>query len=171
MNKIVITLAVLLLSYEINITDVNSNIDTNTILDNTISTTENIEVTKEDVESEIDFDKKVTTITIVEEKDEEIHSTKINTDERKKEALELAKSYIEASTFSKSGLIKQLEYEGYTKKEATYAANRCGADWNEEAIEFALKHTPCSKESLESYLSCFGFTSSQIKFALKEIGY
>ena len=50
-----------------------------------------------------------------------------------KNALESAKSYLDVSPFSHSGLIQQLEFEGYTTEEATYAADNCGADWNEQA--------------------------------------
>ncbi len=37
-----------------------------------------------------------------------------------------AESYLENSNFSRSGLIEQLEYEGYTKQQAVYGVNQTG---------------------------------------------
>ena len=42
--------------------------------------------------------------------------------------------------FSYSGLIDQLEYEGYSSEEAEYAAKNCGADWNEQAVLSAKQY-------------------------------
>ena len=39
-----------------------------------------------------------------------------------------------ASAFSRKGLIEQLEYEGFSNDDATYAVDHCGADWNEQAV-------------------------------------
>lgn len=44
----------------------------------------------------------------------------------KHEAYQAAKGYAEISHFSRSGMIQQLEYEGFTHKQAAYAANRLG---------------------------------------------
>jgi hypothetical protein len=44
----------------------------------------------------------------------------------KHEAYQSAKAYAEFSHFSRSGMIQQLEYEGFTQKQAAYAANRLG---------------------------------------------
>ena len=38
-------------------------------------------------------------------------------------AIESAESYLEYSSFSKSGLIEQLEYEGFTSAQAQYGAD------------------------------------------------
>lgn len=57
-----------------------------------------------------------------------------------KNALSSAKSYLSVMPFSYSGLIKQLEYEGYSKDEATYGADNCGADWNEQAAKSAKSY-------------------------------
>ena len=50
-----------------------------------------------------------------------------------KNALSKAKDYLDYSAFSYSGLVKQLEYEGFTHQEAVYGVDNCGADWNEQA--------------------------------------
>ena len=37
-------------------------------------------------------------------------------------------------SFSKTGLIKRFKFEGFSNAEATYAAEHCEADWNEQAV-------------------------------------
>ena len=49
------------------------------------------------------------------------------------EAIDLAKYYIKTYAFARASLIKQLEYDGYAHDTAVYAADNCGADWNEQA--------------------------------------
>lgn len=43
-----------------------------------------------------------------------------------KNALSKAKSYLEMMAFSKKGLIEQLKFDGFTSKEAKYAAKKVG---------------------------------------------
>ena len=54
-----------------------------------------------------------------------------------KTALRKAHDYLNYTAFSYTGLIGQLEYEGFTTEEATRAADNCGADWNELAVKKA----------------------------------
>jgi hypothetical protein len=59
-------------------------------------------------------------------------------------ALQSAHGYIDMAGFSKAGLIQQLSSsagEGYSKADATYAANHVGADWNQEAVESAQSYS------------------------------
>lgn len=82
----------------------------------------------------------------------------------KKNALEQAYSYLNAMAFSYSGLIEQLEYEGYSTEEATYAVDNCGADWKEQAVRKAeeyLKSMSFSKSGLIEQLEYEGFTHEQ----------
>lgn len=82
----------------------------------------------------------------------------------KKNALEQAYSYLNAMAFSYSGLIEQLEYEGYSTEEATYAVDNCGADWKEQAVKKAeeyLKYSAFSKSGLIEQLEYEGFTHEQ----------
>jgi hypothetical protein len=44
----------------------------------------------------------------------------------KREAYQSAKSYAEFAHFSRSGMIEQLEYEGFTHKQAVYGAEHVG---------------------------------------------
>ncbi len=65
-----------------------------------------------------------------------------------KNALGKAESYLSFSAFSYQGLIEQLEYEQFSHEDAVYAADNCGADWNEQAAKKA-----------ESYLDFSSFFS------------
>lgn len=51
-----------------------------------------------------------------------------------KNALKSAQNYISMSGFSHDGLVQQLEFDGYSTEEATFAADNCGADWNQMAL-------------------------------------
>ena len=55
-------------------------------------------------------------------------------------ALEKAKDYLDFSAFSYTGLIGQLEYEGFSTEDATFGADNCGADWNEQAAKKAQSY-------------------------------
>lgn len=91
-----------------------------------------------------------------------------------KNALRSAESYLSFTAFSHVGLVRQLEFEGYTNEEATYAADNCGADWNEQAAKSAknyLSFTSFSKKGLIQQLEFEGFTTSQAEYGAKQNGY
>lgn len=50
-----------------------------------------------------------------------------------KNAVEKAMSYLRYSAFSYDGLVRQLEFEGFTHDDAVYGADNCGADWMVQA--------------------------------------
>lgn len=55
-----------------------------------------------------------------------------------KDALETAKRYLSTFTYSYKGLIEQLNlHDIFTYESAVYAADNCGADWNEQAVKTA----------------------------------
>lgn len=84
-----------------------------------------------------------------------------------------AKSYLRTSAFSYSGLIDQLEYEGFSQNEATYGADHCGADWYEQAELSAksyLSHSSFSYEGLIEQLEYEGFTEAQAKHGADHCG-
>lgn len=88
-------------------------------------------------------------------------------------ALESAKNYLRTMGFSKKGLISQLEFEGYTTSEATYAVNNCGANWKEQAVRVAknyLNTMPFSRQELIDQLEFEGFTSEEAAYGV-EIAY
>lgn len=89
-------------------------------------------------------------------------------------ALDKAKKYLDYTAFSKSGLIEQLEYEGFSNSEAQYAVSNCGADWYEQAAKKAekyLEYTSFSRSGLIDQLEFEGFTSSQAEYAVTAVGY
>ncbi len=91
-----------------------------------------------------------------------------------KNALSKAKSYLRYSAFSYDGLIKQLEFEGYSNEEAVYGVDNCGADWNEQAVKKAesyLKYSAFSREGLIEQLEFEGFTKEQAEYGVKAVGY
>lgn len=81
-----------------------------------------------------------------------------------KNALRSAKNYLSIMAFSYSGLIRQLEFEKYTTDEAIYAADNCGADWNEQAVKKAkdyLNTMAFSHSGLIKQLEFEGFTTEE----------
>ena len=89
-------------------------------------------------------------------------------------ALRAAANYLSAMAFSHDGLIKQLEYEGYSAEDATYAADHCGADWNEQAAKSAKNYLDAmsfSRSGLIQQLEYEGFTASQAEYGASANGY
>lgn len=89
-------------------------------------------------------------------------------------ALKKAQQYLKITAFSYKGLIEQLEYEKFTHEESVYAADNCGADWNEQAAKKAEKYlnlTSFSKEGLIEQLEYDGFTYEQAVYGAQSCGY
>jgi len=93
-------------------------------------------------------------------------------------ALRSAQQYLSISGFSRAGLIQQLSSsagEGFSKADATFAADHVGANWNEEAVRSAqdyLKTGPFSRQSLYEQLSSSageGFTPAQARYAVNQV--
>lgn len=88
-------------------------------------------------------------------------------------ALNKAKSYLDFTAFSYAGLIEQLEYEGFSTEEATYGADHCGADWNEQAKKKSksyLDFTAFSYTGLIEQLEFEGFTTEQATYGADNCG-
>ena len=88
-------------------------------------------------------------------------------------ALESALSYLSWTAFSYSGLVEQLEFEGYSHEDATFAADYCGADWNEQAAKQAesyLSWTSFSRSGLIHQLEFEGFTREQAEYGCDAVG-
>jgi hypothetical protein len=84
-------------------------------------------------------------------------------------ALEKAQEYLEMTSFSKSGLIEQLEYEGFSAADATAAVNSLTVDWNRQAALKAkeyLEMTSFSASGLAEQLEYEGFTASQAAYGV-----
>lgn len=89
-------------------------------------------------------------------------------------ALAKAKEYLSVTAFSHRGLVEQLEYEGYSRAEATYGADNCGANWNEQAAKKAKEYLDImafSRSGLIEQLEYDGFTNSQAVYGVEANGY
>jgi len=86
-----------------------------------------------------------------------------------KQALEMAKDYLEYSAFSRRGLISQLEYEGFSKEDATYGVDACNADWMEQASLKAkdyLEYSAFSRSGLISQLEYEKFSKEEATYGV-----
>jgi hypothetical protein len=75
-----------------------------------------------------------------------------------------AASYLRSSSFSRSGLISQLQYEGFSLDESTYGVDAQNADWNAQAVLKAasyLRSSSFSRTGLINQMVYEGFSSSQ----------
>ena len=104
--------------------------------------------------------------------DEETFTLELTMGQRN--ALAKAASYLSWTAFSYSGLIGQLEFEGFSTEDATFAADNCGADWNEQAAKKAesyLSWTSFSRDGLIDQLEFEGFTYDQAAYGASAVGY
>lgn len=89
-------------------------------------------------------------------------------------AVAKAESYLAYTAFSRSGLISQLEYEGYPTDVATFATDYIGADWNAQAVAKAksyLEYQAFSREGLYEQLVFEGFSDAEANAGLAGVGY
>ncbi len=84
-----------------------------------------------------------------------------------------AASYLRYSSFSRIGLIGQLEYEGFSTSDATYGVDSQNTDWNAQAAKAAksyLKVSSFSRIGLIEQLIFEGFTQSQAEYGVNTTG-
>ncbi len=84
-----------------------------------------------------------------------------------------AQSYLRISSFSRSGLIRQLEYEGFSNADAIYGVDKQNADWNAQAALRAqsyLRSSAFSRSGLIRQLEYEGFTNEQAIFGVNTTG-
>ena len=89
------------------------------------------------------------------------------------QAVRKAQEYLEYAAFSRTGLIAQLEYEGFSKKDATFGVDHVDVDWNEQAARKAksyLEFTSFSRKRLIEQLEFDGFTRKQAEYGVKAVG-
>lgn len=88
-------------------------------------------------------------------------------------ALRSAEDYLDFTAFSRSGLITQLEFEGFSTEDATWAVDRVTVDWNEQAAQSAkdyLDFTSFSRSGLIDQLIFEGFTPEQAEYGVSQTG-
>ncbi len=84
-----------------------------------------------------------------------------------------ADDYLDYSAFSPSGLIEQLEFEGYSNGDAAYAVDALGVDWNEQAAKMAndyLDYSAFARSGLIEQLEFEGFTPEQAEYGVSTTG-
>gem|GEM_PF-3553503 len=89
------------------------------------------------------------------------------------QAVRMAKDYLDYTAFSKSGLIDQLKYEGFSTKDATYAVENITVDWQEQAVKMAqdyLDYTSFSRQGLIEQLTYEGFSKEHATYAVGQVG-
>lgn len=105
---------------------------------------------------------------------EESSTSSVQETTSQKNAVRAAENYISVMPFSFKGLVEQLEYEGYSHSDAAYGANRCGADWKEQAAKSAetyLAVMPFSRKELIEQLEYDGYTHEQAVYGAQANGY
>lgn len=88
-------------------------------------------------------------------------------------AIAKADQYLEHQAFSRTGLISQLEFEGFSTKDATFGVDHIKVNWNEQAAAKAedyLKHQAFSRDGLINQLEFEGFTPPQAAYGVKQAG-
>lgn len=88
-------------------------------------------------------------------------------------ALGSAESYLAYSSFSREGLIKQLEFEGYSNEDSTWAVDMVNADWKEQAAKSAqsyLDYSSFSRSGLIDQLEYEGYTRAQAEYGVDQVG-
>ena len=89
-------------------------------------------------------------------------------------AVAKAKDYLSLTAFSRSGLAKQLEFEGFATADAEFAVDNISADWNVQAEKKAKEYldlTSFSRDSLIQQLTFEGFTQEQAEHGATAAGY
>jgi hypothetical protein len=88
-------------------------------------------------------------------------------------AVKKAESYLDYTAFSRTGLITQLEFEGFTKADATYAVDHITVDWTEQADKKAqsyMDYSSFSRSGLIKQLQFEGFTAAQAAHGASAVG-
>ena len=72
-------------------------------------------------------------------------------------AIDAAESYLDYSSFSRTGLINQLEFEDYKTEDATFAVDYLKVDWNQQAFKSAKAYLDYSSFSLQGLIDQLQF--------------
>jgi hypothetical protein len=89
-------------------------------------------------------------------------------------ARESAQNYLNAMSFSRSGLIDQLLFEGFSQADAEYGTDSMKADWNEQAALSAqnyLDSMSFSRSGLIDQLLFEGFSQAEAEYGVNAVGF
>jgi colicin import membrane protein len=90
------------------------------------------------------------------------------------QAARSAKSYLRFTSFSRKGLIGQLEYEGFSSSDAKAGIDSLKVNWRNQAVKSArsyLSFTSFSKQGLIDQLVFEGFSRADAEYAARKVGY
>ncbi len=90
-----------------------------------------------------------------------------------KNARRKAAEYLAYTAFSRTGLIKQLKYEGFSEADAIYGVDAINPDWFEQAAKKAkeyMEYSSFSRQSLINQLKYEGFTQAQAEHGADSVG-
>ena len=90
------------------------------------------------------------------------------------QAVESAQSYIDMGGFSRTGLVGQLTYEGFSSADAEFAVTYINPDWNAQAAQSAQSYVNMggfSRQALIEQLVYEGFTQAQADYGASAVGY
>jgi hypothetical protein len=88
-------------------------------------------------------------------------------------ARQSASDYLSTAGFSRSGLIDQLKFEGFSVKDATYGVDAVHANWNEQAAKTAADYLDTqafSRSGLIEQLEYEGHTQAQAAYGVSKTG-
>lgn len=90
------------------------------------------------------------------------------------QALETAQQRTDREGYGRTALVQTLEFEdGFSKADATFAANNVSANWKEEAVERAQirvdRDSPYLPTSLIAHLKQEGFSRAEATFAVDNV--
>lgn len=90
-----------------------------------------------------------------------------------KNARRSAAEYLDYSAFSRTGLINQLKYEGYSEPDAIYGTDAQHADWFEQAAKSAqsyMEYSSFSRQGLIDQLKYEGFSQAEAEHGADSVG-
>ncbi|MFV8228692.1 Ltp family lipoprotein [Mycolicibacterium fortuitum] len=88
-------------------------------------------------------------------------------------AVRSAEQYLDYGAFSRQGLIEQLEYEGFSTADVTFAVDTITVDWNAQAAKAAkayLDYSAFSRSGLIEQLEYEGYTPAQAAYGAAAAG-
>lgn len=89
------------------------------------------------------------------------------------QAVGTALDYLDSSSFSKSGLVEQLEYEGFSHKDSEFAVEHIDVNWRRQAAASAVDYldsSTFSRSGLIEQLEYEGFTHAQAVYGVNQTG-
>lgn len=88
-------------------------------------------------------------------------------------AIGKAQEYLDYTSFSWEGLVKQLEFEGFSRQDAEFGANNVAVNWRNQAAKKAreyLDYSSFSRQGLIDQLVFEGFTYEQAVHGVNQTG-